>query len=80
MTAKLSELEQASADRRSYGNPVLAGNAELKVIAEAMRELVAEVRLLRGQLAVLGSVVGAVTLPPASTPANRTGEPGPAAG
>jgi len=45
-----SELDQAAADRRIFGNSSLAANAEFKVIAEAMRELVAEVRMIRTQL------------------------------
>ena len=69
MTAKLSDLEQASADRRSFGNPALAANAELKVIAEAMRELVVEVRLLRGQLTTIASAAGLVEAPSTRTPA-----------
>lgn len=48
--SKPTELEQAAADRRSFGNSDLAANAEFKVIAEAMRELVAELRLIRRQL------------------------------
>jgi hypothetical protein len=77
MTDKLSELDQASADRRTYGNPVLAANAELKVIAEALRELVVEVKLLRGHVEGLTSVATALTTasiptaPPRATPANR---------
>ncbi len=47
MTANPTELDQASAERRSFGNPALAANAEFKVIAEALRELVNEVRLIR---------------------------------
>ena len=47
--SKPSELDQAAADRRSFGNASLAANAEFKVIAEAMRELVTEVRLIRAQ-------------------------------
>jgi hypothetical protein len=68
MSTKLSELDQASADRRSFGNPALAANAELKVIAEAMRELVLEVRLVRVQLAAIASVAGALAEPAASVP------------
>lgn len=44
---QLTELAQAAADRRTYGNTDLAANAEFKVIAEALRELVQEVRLVR---------------------------------
>jgi len=46
-----SELDQAAANRRTFGNSELAANAEFKVIAEALRELVEEVRLIRLQLA-----------------------------
>jgi hypothetical protein len=42
-----TELDQAAADRRTFGNTDLAANAEFKVIAEALRELVQEVRLVR---------------------------------
>ncbi len=42
-----TELDQAAADRRTFGNSDLAANAEFKVIAEALRELVHEVRLVR---------------------------------
>ena len=42
-----TELDQAAADRRTFGNSELAANAEFKVIAEALRELVHEVRLVR---------------------------------
>jgi hypothetical protein len=48
--SKPTELQQAAADRRSFGNPDLAANAEFKVIAEAMRELVTELRLIRMQV------------------------------
>jgi hypothetical protein len=48
--SKPSELDQAAADRRSFGNTGLAANAEFRVIAEAMRELVAELRLIRRQV------------------------------
>ena len=48
--SKPSELDQAAADRRTYGNASLAANAEYKVIAEALRELVTELRLIRKQL------------------------------
>jgi hypothetical protein len=47
---KPSELDQAAADRRIFGSSDLAANAELKVIAEALRELVNEMRLIRTQL------------------------------
>jgi hypothetical protein len=47
---KISELDQAAADRRSFGNPGLAANAEFKVMAEALRELVIELRLIRQQM------------------------------
>jgi hypothetical protein len=46
---KPTELDQAAADRRTFGNATLAANAELKVIAEALRELVTELRLIRAQ-------------------------------
>jgi len=49
-----SELDQAAANRRTFGNSDLAANAEFKVIAEALRELVEEVRLIRLQLAARG--------------------------
>jgi hypothetical protein len=71
MTDKLTELEQASADRRSYGNPALAANAELKVIAEAMRELVLEVKLLRAQVTTLTSVATVLATPSLSEPLPR---------
>jgi hypothetical protein len=45
-----TELAQAAADRRVFGRPELAANAEFKVIAEALRELVTELRLVRKQL------------------------------
>jgi len=45
-----TELAQAAADRRIFGRPELAANAEFKVIAEALRELVTELRLVRVQL------------------------------
>lgn len=45
-----TELDQAAAGRRTFGNSDLAANAEFKVIAEALRELVQEVRLVRLQL------------------------------
>ena len=45
-----TELDLAAADRRTFGNSDLAANAEFKVIAEAMRELVTELRLVRIQL------------------------------
>jgi hypothetical protein len=45
-----TELAQAAADRRIFGRPELAANAEFKVIAEALRELVTELRLVRMQL------------------------------
>ena len=48
--SKPTELEQAAADRRSFGNSDLAANAEFKVIAEGMRELVSELRLIRRAL------------------------------
>jgi hypothetical protein len=51
--SKPTELDQAAAGRRSFGNVGLAANAEFKVIAEAMRELVTELRLIRTQLAKL---------------------------
>jgi hypothetical protein len=54
--SKPSELERAAADRRSFGNTDLAANAEFKVIAEAMRELVTELRLIRKQLDKLVAV------------------------
>jgi len=54
--SKPSELDQAAADRRSFGNASLAANAEFKVIAEAMRELVTELRLIRTQLDTLVAV------------------------
>jgi hypothetical protein len=60
-----TELEQAAADRRSFGNAQLAANAEYKVIAEALRELVTELRLIRLQLDKVVSVVA----PGASIPA-----------
>ena len=47
---QLTELAQAAADRRTFGNTDLAANAEFKVIAEALRELVQEIRLVRLQL------------------------------
>ena len=53
--SKPSELDQAAAGRRSFGNSDLAANAEFKVIAEAMRELVTELRLIRKQLDTLVS-------------------------
>ena len=46
-----TELDQAAANRRTFGNSELAANAEFKVIAEALRELVEEVRLIRVHLA-----------------------------
>jgi hypothetical protein len=55
--SKPSELEQAAADRRSFGNPGLAANAEFKVIAEALRELVAELRQIRLQMDKLVAAV-----------------------
>jgi hypothetical protein len=63
--SKLSELDQAAADRRSFGNPGLAANAEYKVMAEAMRELVTELRLIRKQVDKLV----AVAAPSADRPA-----------
>ena len=45
-----TELDLAAADRRTFGNSDLAANAEFKVIAEALRELVNEVRLVRMHL------------------------------
>lgn len=79
MTTKLSELDQASADRRAYGNPALAANAELKVIAEAMRELVLELRLLRSQLATFASVAGVTAVPIGPGPAVLTADRAPGA-
>jgi hypothetical protein len=75
--AKPSELDQAAADRRTFGNSSLAANAEFKVIAEAMRELVTELRLIRtqvDQLVAAASRNGLVapslsTSAPAPTPA-----------
>jgi hypothetical protein len=55
--AKPSELEQAAADRRSFGNPGLAANAEFKVMAEALRELVSELRMIRTQMDKLVAAV-----------------------
>lgn len=46
-----TELDQAAANRRTFGNSDLAANAEFKVIAEALRELVEEIRLIRIHLA-----------------------------
>ena len=51
-----TELDQAAANRRTFGNSDLAANAEFKVIAEALRELVEEVRLIRLQLAATAGV------------------------
>lgn len=51
-----TELEQAAADRRNFGNAQLAANAEYKVIAEALRELVTELRLIRLQVDKLVAV------------------------
>lgn len=45
-----SELDQAAADRRTFGNSSLAANAEFRVIAEALRELVTELRMIRTHL------------------------------
>ena len=45
-----TELEAAAAGRRSFGNTELAANAEFQVIAEALRELVDEIRLIRVQI------------------------------
>jgi hypothetical protein len=42
-----TELDQAAASRRIFGNADMTANAEFKVIAEALRELVQEVRLVR---------------------------------
>ncbi len=54
-----TELDQAAANRRTFGNSDLAANAEFKVIAEALRELVEEVRLIRLQLtAAAGGPLG----------------------
>ena len=50
LQSKPTELEQAAAERRSFGNSDLAANAEFKVIAEALRELVTELRLIRQQV------------------------------
>ena len=50
-----TELDQAAANRRTFGSSDLAANAEFKVIAEAMRELVTELRLVRLQLEKLGT-------------------------
>lgn len=74
-----SELDQAAADRRSFGNSALAANAEFKVIAEALREIVIELRLIRrgfDQLVQPGSREPAATaakpaLAPAAVPAAR---------
>jgi hypothetical protein len=55
--SKPSELEQAAADRRSFGNPGLAANAEFKVMAEALRELVTELRMIRTQMDKLVAAV-----------------------
>lgn len=51
-----TELDQAAANRRTFGNSELAANAEFKVIAEALRELVEEVRLIRVHLAKAAGV------------------------
>lgn len=66
--SKLSELDQAAADRRSFGNPGLAANAEYKVMAEAMRELVAELRLIRKQVDKLVAVAAPSADRPAPAP------------
>jgi hypothetical protein len=42
-----TELDQAAASRRIFGNADMTANAEFKVIAEALRELVQEIRLVR---------------------------------
>lgn len=71
--SKPTELEQAAADRRSFGNPGLAANAEFKVIAEAMRELVAELRLIRKQVDKLVAVAAPSASPPlAAAPSGKT--------
>jgi len=54
--ANPTELDQAAANRRTFGNSDLAANAEFKVIAEALRELVDEVRLIRLQMAAAAAV------------------------
>jgi hypothetical protein len=54
-TTQTTELEQAAAGRRTFGNSDLAANAEFKVIAEALRELVNEVRLIRIRLESAGA-------------------------
>lgn len=51
--SKQTELDVAAAGRRSFGNPGLAANAEFKVIAEALRELVTELRLIRTRVDTL---------------------------
>jgi hypothetical protein len=48
-----TELEVAASNRRSFGNAELAANAEFKVIAEALRELVIELRMIRTQVGTL---------------------------
>lgn len=68
-----SELDKAAADRRSFGNPGLAANAEFKVIAEAMRELVNELRLIRTQLDRLVGTSSRVAAPPLASPDKPAG-------
>ena len=80
MTATTSELDQASADRRNFGNPALAANAELKVIAEALRELVTELRLLRTELkrpvdAVVVDAAKAIVAPLRALAPTKVGAP-----
>jgi len=69
-----TELEQAAADRRNFGNAQLAANAEYKVIAEALRELVTELRLIRLQVDKLVAVAapGAVGTVAHATKAGAT--------
>jgi hypothetical protein len=76
--SKPSELDQAAADRRSFGNPGLAANAEFKVIAEAMRELVAELRLIRRQVDKLVAVAAPPAGPPLPAHAPAPSSPRPA--
>jgi hypothetical protein len=71
--SKPTELEQAAADRRSFGNTELAANAEFKVIAEAMRELVTELRLIRTQL---DKLVAAASRDESDAPAHSAKAPG----
>ncbi len=65
-----TELEQAAADSRNFGNAQLAANAEYKVIAEALRELVTELRLIRMQVDKLVAVA-TPDAPVAAGPAGR---------